>query len=148
MGAGILAALAGVASLLPSPFGDVRQVQAGGMRLPGEPPLRLVLERACANCHSNETKWPWYSYVAPASWLLEQDVSEGRKFLNFSRWPDYGPAGQSQLSAAASSQVQAGAMPPARYLALHPEARLTKAEKDQLVAWFNRQSNQVPPPRK
>ncbi len=143
-----MAALAGLASWLPSPFGEVRQVQAGGKRLPGEPALRLVLERACANCHSNETTWPWYSHVAPASWLLEQDVSEGRKFLNFSRWPDYGPEGQSQLSAVASSQVQAGAMPPTRYLALHPEARLSQAEKDQLVAWFNRQSNQVPPARK
>jgi hypothetical protein len=85
--------------------------------------------RACADCHSNETVWPWYSNVAPMSWLLQKDVDEARSGLNFSEWE-----GQKRIDARlVRDMIETGAMPPSRYVMLHPEARLSQAEKEQLA---------------
>lgn len=85
--------------------------------------------RACLDCHSNETKWPWYSSVAPVSWLVRNHIDEGREMLNFSEMNrTYEEAGE------AAETVEEGEMPPAYYTLLHPEARLSAAEKSQLVA--------------
>ncbi len=84
---------------------------------------------ACYDCHSNETEWPVYSYVAPMSWLVRYDVDRGRKALNFSTWDEgEGDAGD------AAEVVEDGSMPPNRYLRLHPGARLSDAERRALVA--------------
>lgn len=92
------------------------------------PRTRELAERACFDCHSNETEWPWYSNIAPVSWLVQHDTDEGRAILNFSEWnrpqEDAGEAGES---------VRDGEMPPAIYLPTHPEARLTDAERDELA---------------
>lgn len=136
-----------IASLLPSPFGSVRQAPAAPV-LTGaaaDAGTRALLQRACADCHSQQTEWPWYSSVAPASWLIERDVAEARKFFNLSAWPEYGPAGQSQLLAAAAAQLESQAMPPSRYLALHPQARLTPQERSALASWCNREAQRVAP---
>ncbi len=93
------------------------------------PRARELAKRACFDCHSHETVWPWYSHVAPMSWLVQKDVVDGRKHLNFSTWD------RSQENAdEAAGEVAQGEMPPALYLPLHPEARLTDAEKDELLA--------------
>jgi mono/diheme cytochrome c family protein len=89
---------------------------------------RELARRACFDCHSNETKWPWYSHVAPASWLVQSDVDEGRGDLNFSE----GPAGTKRAKKAAR-EVSEGDMPPLPYRLMHPEARLTDAEKAELI---------------
>ena len=144
-GLGALAGFLVLASLVPSPFGGVRRTPHGGALLVGTPvpPATVtLLRRACTNCHSNETAWPWYSQVAPASWLVERDVTEARKHMNFSQWPAYGADGQRQLLAAAEAHVNNGMMPPARYLLLHPEALLSQAEKDQLGGWFRQKSKE------
>ncbi|MBL8897332.1 MAG: heme-binding domain-containing protein, partial [Planctomycetes bacterium] len=84
--------------------------------------------RACFDCHSNETRWPWYSNVAPISWLVQRDVDEGRAELNFSRFD------QPQKEAHESAEVVLeGEMPPWFYLPTHPEARLTADEQAELV---------------
>ena len=84
--------------------------------------------RACLDCHSNETKWPWYSSIAPVSWLVRNHVDEGREMLNFSEMNrTYEEAGE------AAETVEEGEMPPGYYTLLHPEARLTPSEKAQLV---------------
>lgn len=89
---------------------------------------------ACFDCHSNETHWPWYSNIAPMSWLVQRDVDEGRKHLNFSTWT----AGQ---GAQAPFMVESGKMPPFQYLLAHPEANLSAADKaafiDGLTATLN-----------
>ncbi|MEP6666942.1 MAG: heme-binding domain-containing protein, partial [Nocardioidaceae bacterium] len=77
---------------------------------------------ACFDCHSNQTVWPWYSNIAPISWLVQRDVDEGRKRMNLSEWT------QGQGSEAAE-KVEAGEMPPFQYLLAHPEARLSDADK-------------------
>ena len=88
-----------------------------------------LVKRACYDCHSNETVWPWYSYVAPVSWLIYGDVMEGRSKMNFSDW------NRRQRDAREIVEViQEGEMPPFQYLPMHPEARLTAAEKGQLIS--------------
>jgi hypothetical protein len=92
------------------------------------PQTRALVKRACFDCHSNETVWPWYSYVAPVSWLVYGDTMEGRSRLNFSEWnrPQLGVGEMVE-------KIQSGEMPPFQYLPMHPEARLTSAEKQQLI---------------
>jgi hypothetical protein len=92
------------------------------------PTTRGLAERACFDCHSNQTRWPWYSHVAPMSWLVQNHVDEGREVLNFSDWN----RGNSEADEAAKT-VREREMPPRSYLLLHPEARLTDAERDLLA---------------
>ena len=89
---------------------------------------RGLAARACFDCHSNETRWPWYSNVAPASWMVQEHVDAGRRALNFSEWNR-----ASEEASEAAEAVLEGEMPPASYLFAHPEARLTAAERSQLA---------------
>ncbi len=98
-----------------------------------------ILRRACLDCHSQQTRWPWYGYVAPLSWLIERDVRNARNALNFSQWPKYGAA-RGAILELARDRLSKGRMPPQRYLALHPEAKLSPSEKQQLMAWFRQAS--------
>lgn len=100
----------------------------------GEPPwdtaaTRTLVVRACYDCHSNETVWPWYSHVAPISWLVQRDVDEGRRKLNFSEWDR--PQKEARESA---KEVRKGSMPPWYYTPLHRTARLTAAETGALIS--------------
>lgn len=83
-----------------------------------------VIARSCRNCHSNETVWPWYSAVAPVSWLVTRDVREGRAHLNFSQWNIYGPEMSRVRMKAICEEVIQGNMPPKYYTPLHRNARL------------------------
>lgn len=92
------------------------------------PQTRELFFRACKDCHSHETVWPWYGSIAPASWLLQRDVEEGREHFNVSRW------GQGKQDAdEAANMVRKGEMPPWFYLPAHPEARLTDAETQAFI---------------
>lgn len=95
------------------------------------PEVRALAARACFDCHSNETKWPWYASVAPASWLVEHHVEEGRGELNFSEFDK-----PQRHAKDAAEELREGEMPMAGYVALHGEAKLTEAEKQQLVEAF------------
>lgn len=95
-----------------------------------------MLQRSCANCHSDHLRRPWYSYAAPASWLLEHDVHEARSLLNFSHWRSYESQEQLAQLSAMTAAIRVGAMPPARYRALHNEAVLTEAEKASIYRWI------------
>lgn len=98
------------------------------------PQTREIAQRACFDCHSNETVWPWYSRVAPVSWLVARDVNEGREKLNFSEWP---PREQDEVDELIEV-VQEGEMPMPVYLPLHPEANLSVEEKQALIEGFRR----------
>ena len=93
------------------------------------PRTKELFMRACGDCHSNETKWPWYSSIAPASWLVTYDVDEGREHFNVSMW---GVQKENEGDEAAK-EVREGEMPPFGYLLAHPEARLDEAEKRELI---------------
>lgn len=92
---------------------------------------RELAARACFDCHSNETVWPWYSNVAPISWLVYRDVEEGRETLNYSEWSSQ--RGEEAEPEEGAEAIAEGQMPPQIFLALHPEARLTDAEKQELI---------------
>jgi hypothetical protein len=97
--------------------------------------VKPVLQRACYNCHSNETVWPWYSGVAPASWLVGTDVKEGRSHLNFSEWGMYDGGTRSHKLRGITEKVQGGDMPPWYYRLVHRDSRLSEAERNQILAW-------------
>lgn len=94
-------------------------------------PTRQLAARACFDCHSNETFWPWYTNIAPISWLTQRDVDEGRDKLNFSQWI---PGQEDQEVEEAAETVLDGSMPPWSYTLIHPDARLSDEELAALVA--------------
>jgi len=93
------------------------------------PRTRELFFRACKDCHSNQTKWPWYSHVAPASWLIERDVEEARSHFNVSEWRR-----RKQHSDEAAEKFRDKDMPPWFYLPLHAEARFSDAERADFLA--------------
>ncbi len=106
------------------------------------PQTRALAVRACFDCHSNQTTWPWYSRVAPISWLVTSDVIRGRNRLNFSEWGvprsggeggEGGERGGREGGGEVGRTITRGSMPPWYYILLHPSAQLTDAEKQQLI---------------
>lgn len=106
----------------------------------GSPQTRELARRACFDCHSNETVWPWYSNIAPVSWLIQHDVDEGRRKLNFSEWN----RPQDELDEI-TEVIREGEMPPIYYVMLHPEAKLSQTEKETLIAGLRATVRQSPP---
>lgn len=92
------------------------------------PSTRALAVRACFDCHSNQTTWPWYSHVAPASWLVQRHVDDGRTELNFSDW-----SRTYKETDEAAKTVLSGEMPPRSYTPLHPNALLSAAEQRSLA---------------
>ena len=104
--------------------------------LGGSAEVVSVLRRACYDCHSNETVWPWYSRVAPVSWVIAHDVNEeGRAALNFSTWNQLSPEKQAEALKESWEEIAEGKMPTWYYVALHPEARLSTNDQSLLRAW-------------
>jgi hypothetical protein len=117
-----------LASVLVHPNGAVKAIQSNEPLLAGaevDPAVKAILERSCQNCHSEKTDWPIYSYIAPMSWFVEGDVSQARAHMNLSRWGDYTLEEKEQLLASIGAVVRSGKMPPARYTAIHTDAKLS-----------------------
>lgn len=95
-----------------------------------------VLKNACYDCHSNETKYPWYTYVQPVGWWIKGHIDEGRKHLNYSVWGTYSAKRKDHKLEEMEDLVSKGAMPLDSYTWAHPEARLTDEQRNTLVAWF------------
>jgi hypothetical protein len=93
------------------------------------PQIQEIIHRACYDCHSNETVWPWYANVAPVSWLLQRDVNDGRRHLNFSEWDK-----PQEHSGDVAEQIKEGEMPPWFYLPMHSNARLSDADRQTLIS--------------
>jgi hypothetical protein len=94
-----------------------------------------LLRTSCYDCHSNETKFPWYSYVAPFSWLIAKDVKDARKELNFSVWHDYDMVEKLKKLDDISIEVKEGEMPMPIYTAIHTSAKLSDAQRQLIVQW-------------
>jgi hypothetical protein len=99
------------------------------------PEVKAVLRRACYDCHSNETVWPWYSRIAPLSWRLARDVGEARATLNFSTWNRYSTQEQVRKLHASWVYETEGQMPPWFYLPAHRDARLSAEDRALLRQW-------------
>jgi hypothetical protein len=97
--------------------------------------VKPLLKRACYNCHSNETVWPWYSSVAPVSWLLGSDVQEARRKLNFSEWDTYAEDIRGYKLRGIAEEMEEEAMPPWYYSMVHRDARLSQGERDAVISW-------------
>lgn len=109
------------------------------------PPAEVatLMRQACYDCHSNETKYPWYTNVAPVSWWVKDHINEGRGALNFSVWGTYTPKKAAHKLEECYEIVQEGEMPLKSYTWIHSEARLTAEQKGQLVTWFKGQYQQM-----
>ncbi|MED5330248.1 MAG: heme-binding domain-containing protein [Planctomycetota bacterium] len=105
----------------------------GAVDAPAE--VTAILTRSCFDCHSNQTRWPWYASVAPISWLVSHDVEEGREHLNFSEWTGMDPSQQAHAMEEIVEVLDEDEMPLWYYLDLHSQARLTDDERALLVDW-------------
>ncbi len=103
--------------------------------MPASQEVSSLLRRACYDCHSHETVWPWYSKVAPISWLVARDVAEGRKALNFSTWTRLTSKKQIKAMKESWEEVEEGEMPPWFYSIPHRDARLSVQDLSILRAW-------------
>jgi hypothetical protein len=100
------------------------------------PPAALAaLERSCKNCHSNETAWPWYSYVAPISWMIAGDVHHARQAMNFSEWGSYSSKKKEEKLEEICEQLTNGDMPERKYLIFHRTARISPQEREAVCQW-------------
>jgi len=104
-----------------------------------DPNVAAILERSCNDCHSNKTRWPWYSQVAPVSWFVVDHVNHGRSNLNFSEWGSYDRENQRQLLKEICGEVKSGAMPLSSYTPLHPGSILTVEDVSAICNWSAQQ---------
>lgn len=102
---------------------------------PTTPAVSSLLDRSCNDCHSNRTAWPWYSNVAPASWLVAHDVNDGRDALNLSEWGAYNAERRQKLGGKMCEEVKDREMPLSQYTLVHPGARLKTADVQALCSW-------------
>jgi hypothetical protein len=94
-----------------------------------------LMERACFDCHTNETRWPWYSNVTPINYLTVRDVEEGRKHMDLSAWLSQAPARRASSLERMYDEVTDGAMPLPPFVLMHPEAKWTDDEKKTFLDW-------------
>jgi len=97
--------------------------------------VMAVFKRACYDCHSNETVWPWYSRIVPVSLLIEDDVNEGRSHFNFSEWGDLSRKKKAKIKEEIWEMIEKGKMPLGKYIFLHPEAELSTKDKHIIQNW-------------
>ena len=105
----------------------------GEIKAPAE--VMEILRTSCYDCHSNESVWPWYSEIAPVSWLVIDDVNEGREHMNFSEWQSYSAEDKADHIEEIWEEIEEGEMPLWFYLPLHPDARLSDAQKEIIRKW-------------
>jgi hypothetical protein len=97
--------------------------------------ILAILRVSCYDCHSNETNWPWYSYVAPVSFFVAGDVNEGREHLNFSEWDKYDEKKRTKILEEIMEEVEKRKMPLSNYIITHPDAKLDNSRIAQLKQW-------------
>jgi hypothetical protein len=122
------------------PINESRTIQAH-VRL--TPEVANILDRSCNDCHSHQTRWPWYTNIAPVSWFVVNHVNVGRREMNFSDWAQYTTAEQEQLLRKICGEVKSGAMPMSSYLSLHSEARLSSEDVRVLCDWASAETERL-----
>lgn len=109
--------------------------------------VQSILARSCMDCHSNETRYPWYSKVQPSAWFLADHIAEGRRELNLSVWKTYEPRRQRRKLSEICEQIQAKEMPLPSYLWIHRDARLSDEEIKTLCDWTESESAKIAEPK-
>jgi hypothetical protein len=103
--------------------------------LSATPEVKEILKNSCYDCHSNETVWPWYSHVAPVSWLITGDVKDGRRHLNFSEWENLSKSDKAKTLSEIREEVEEGEMPLPIYTFMHSDADLTEDQISIIAEW-------------
>jgi hypothetical protein len=98
--------------------------------------VATLLKSACYDCHSHETNYPWYTNIAPFSFMIEHHIEEGREHLNFSKWGTYDTRKAIHKLEECAEEIEENKMPMESYTKMHKEANLTEAQKERLVIWF------------
>lgn len=98
-------------------------------------PVRAIIQRACADCHSEETKWPWYSNVPPVSWQIRADIANARAVMDLSRWNEYTDEERHEFASQIARSTRVNVMPPPGYLWMHPDVKLSNDELNVLKEW-------------
>ncbi len=98
------------------------------------------MRRSCFDCHSQETRWPWYSRLAPISFLIAHEVHHGREYMNLSLWDTYDEMQKQRILLTAAEEIEKKRMPPLSYLMLHPEAKMSSEERAMLITWLQAES--------
>lgn len=133
----VIVVLVAIQFLRPSrtnPPIDVKRDITATVEVP--PNVAAIFSRACDDCHSNRTVWPWYSNVAPISWLVAYDVNHGREEMNFSDWSAYSTDRLRKLRKEICDEVSEGEMPGTIYTLMHPQAKLTNANVQEVCGWI------------
>jgi hypothetical protein len=109
------------------------------------PDVRTTLMRACGDCHSDQTEWPWYSHVAPTSWFVIDHVDSGRKHINLSEWvhPGHEPADSIDRLKAMCREVQSGGMPLTSYLLIHWSSKLSADDVKRICEWSTEEQERL-----
>ena len=131
-------ALFTIASAIIHPYGTIKGARSSAPLFTGaeaDSNVSRIFERSCGNCHSDRTEWPWYSYVAPLSWMIEHDVHNGRSHLNLSHWDAYSVDRKVELLTKMGVEVRNRRMPLPKYLQLHPQARLSNDDLARINSW-------------
>ncbi len=121
---------------------DPKMVIESSMSVPQN--VQAVLNRSCSDCHSSKTVWPWYSNVAPVSWLLVHDVDEGRQELNLSKWGTYSEKRKRRKFQEICEQVNRKEMPLPSYVMIHRDTALSDADRKLLCDWANAEREKIP----
>ena len=106
-------------------------------------PVDAILDRACRDCHSNDTRWPWYSHVAPVSWYVIDHVNHGRSHLNFSEWGSFSKSDAEGMLKAICKEVKSGAMPLTSYTRMHRNAKLSPEDVQILCDWSTAETERL-----
>jgi len=131
-------ALLTISSAIIHPYGTVKDTRSGAPLFTGaeaHSDVTRIFERSCGNCHSDRTEWPWYSYIAPLSWMIENDVHSGRSHMNLSHWDAYSEERKVELLTKMGVEVRNRRMPLPKYLQLHPQARLSNDDLARINSW-------------
>lgn len=114
-------------------------------KLPIDPAVQAIFARSCNDCHSQRTVWPWYSNIAPVSWLVIRDVDDGRRHMNLSNFTIAPPRRLAHTLRNVCSEVRSGDMPMTIYVPMHPKSKLTSADVEAICQWTQARLNALPP---
>jgi hypothetical protein len=126
-----------ISQFFPANLPEVIQDNPADLLLNNDVPKEIgdMLKTTCYDCHSNETVYPWYSYVSPVKFLVSKDTRKGRKHLNFSEWENYSMEDKLEVLDEISEEVEEGEMPMKIYPIVHPDAKLSDVDREVLISW-------------
>ena len=133
VGSCVALALANVNLRGPDRPPSVQKALLAGSTVPSQ--IRAILQRACQDCHSDNTVWPWYAAVPPVSWQVHSDVTRARAFMNLSKWSEYSDDQRRAFMLAILGATQARIMPPPKYVWIHGNSKLSDADLKLIQEW-------------